>query len=68
MKKITVYWTEVMHFKGDLEVPDGLDKEEEYSCGGEAEYDWVSNNLPFDVAKDIGSEIEWDSIEIEEVE
>lgn len=60
MKKVRVYWTEVMHFKGDLEVPDGLDKE--------AEYDWVSNNLPFDVAKDIGSEIEWDSIEIEEVE
>ena len=60
MKKVRVYWTEVMHFKGDLVVPDGLNKEEEY--------EWVSNNLPFDVAKDIGSEIEWDSIEIEEVE
>jgi|TARA_Y100000310_G_scaffold321573_1_gene379416 hypothetical protein len=57
MKKVRVYWSEVMHLKGDLEVPDGLTKEEEY--------DWVCANLPFDVAKDIGSEIEADSIEIE---
>ena len=57
MKKVTVWWSEIMHFRGNLEVPDGLNKEEEY--------DWVCNNLPFDVAQDCDSEIETDSIEIE---
>jgi len=58
MKKVTVYWSETMHFMGELDVPDGLDKEEEY--------DWVSTNLPFDVAQDIDSELEEGSIVIQE--
>ena len=46
-----------MHFRGNLEVPDGLNKEEEY--------DWVRTNLPFDVAEDMGSEVVTGTIEIE---
>jgi len=48
MKTVTVWSSEIIHFRGNLEVPDGLNKEEEY--------DWVCNNLPFDVAQDCGED------------
>ena len=58
-KTVTVYWSEIVHMKNTFEVP----------------IDWTEDDIVndpdgimFNGAKDIGSEIESDSIEIEELE
>lgn len=60
MKKVRVLWSEVTYYLGDIEIPEGLTKEEET--------DYVENNLPFDIAKEVQSDIEWSSVEYAEWE
>jgi len=59
-KTVTVYWSEIVHMKNTIEVP----------------VDWTEEDILndpdgimlFDGAKDIGCEIETDSIEIESID
>ena len=56
-KTVTVYWSEIVHMKNTIEVPiDWTEKDIENDPDG----------IMFNGAKDIGCEIETDSIEIEE--
>lgn len=61
MAKKTIFWTETHYYEAKIDIPDGLDPDEEL--------DWVVNNTgewskgwhdPYDVTTD------WDSFEIHE--
>ena len=41
-KQVTVYWSHLNHFKGTLEIPEGLSEEEEYK--------YVCDNIPYDTS------------------
>ena len=59
--KVQVYWSEIIHYAGELEIPfDDLDSKEAQ--------EYIEKNLPYDVAKDVGAEIEYNSIDSFEVE
>ncbi len=59
--KVQVYWSEIIHYAGELEIPfDDLDSKEAH--------DYIEKNLPFDTAKDVGSELEYNSVDAFEVE
>ncbi len=51
--KVTVYWSEITHYCGEVEIP--FDDWED-----EKTQEYVSEmDLPFDTAKLLGSDIEW---------
>ena len=59
--KVQVYWSEITHYCGEVEIPfDDLESKEAQ--------EYIENNLPYDVAKDVGAEIEYNSIDSFEVE
>jgi hypothetical protein len=62
MKKVIICWTEFHNYEAEIEIPEGLTKEEEI--------DWITLNTdewdadrrePYEINTD------WDSFEIEEV-
>ena len=58
--KVQVYWSEIIHYAGELEIPfDDLDSKEAQ--------EYIEKNLPYDVAKDVGAEIEYNSVDAFEV-
>ena len=58
--KVQVYWSEIIHYAGELEIPfDDLESKEAQ--------EYIEKNLPYDVAKDVGAEIEYNSIDSFEV-
>jgi len=60
--KVQVYWSEITHYTNEREIPfDDLDSQEaqDYIC---------KMGLPYDGAKQVGSEIEYNSVEAFEVE
>ena len=58
--KVQVYWSEITHYAGELEIPfDDLESKEAQ--------DYIENNLPYDTAKDVGSELEYNSVDSFEV-
>ncbi len=59
--KVQVYWSEITHYTNEVEIPfDDLDSKEAQ--------EYIEKNLPYDVAKDVGAEIEYNSIDSFEVE
>ena len=59
--KVQVYWSEITHYTGEVEIPfEDLDSYEAQ--------DYIEKNLPYDIAKEVGSEIEYNSIDSFEVE
>ena len=59
--KVQVYWSEITHYTGEIEIPfDDLE-----SCEAQ---EYIEKNLPYDIAKEVGSEIEYNSIDSFEVE
>ena len=59
--KVQVYWSEISHRTGIIEIPfDDLE-----SCEAQ---EYIEKNLPYDIAKEVGSEIEYNSIDAFEVE
>ena len=59
--KVQVYWSEIIHYTGCIEIPfDDLDTNEAH--------EYIEKNLPFDSAKEVGSELEYDSVDAFEVE
>jgi len=59
--KVQVYWSEIIHRTGVIEIPfDDLDSKEAQ--------DYIENNLPYDTAKDVGSELEYNSVDSFEVD
>ena len=59
--KVQVYWSEITHYAGEVEIPyDDLDSKEAQ--------DYIEKNLPHDRAKDVGFEIEYNSIDSFEVD
>ena len=59
--KVQVYWSEILHYTGYIEIPfDDLESKEAQ--------DYIEKNLPFDTAKEIGSEFEYNSVDCFEVE
>jgi hypothetical protein len=59
--KVQVYWSEITHYTGELEIPyDDLE-----SCEAQ---EYIEKNLPYDIAKDVGSEIEYNSIDSFEID
>ena len=59
--KVQVYWSEITHYAGELEIPfDDLDSNEAQ--------DYIEQNLPHDTAKDVGCEVEYNSVDSFEVE
>ena len=58
--KVQVYWSEITHYTGELEIPfDELESKEAQ--------DYIEKNLPYHIAKDLGYEIEYNSIDSFEV-
>ena len=58
--KVQVYWSEITHYTGEIEIPfDDLE-----SCEAQ---EYIEKNLPYDIAKEVGSEIEYNSIDSFEV-
>jgi hypothetical protein len=60
--KVTVYWSEITHYNADIEVPDGMSDE---AIENYIHEDFT--NLCWRVSKDIGGQIEHDSIEWHEI-
>ena len=59
--KVQVYWSEITHYTGELEIPfDDLDTDEAR--------EYIEKNLPKWHARDVGFEIEHDSVDAFEVE
>lgn len=59
--KVQVYWSEITHYTGEIEIPfEDLDTKEAQ--------EYIENNLPHDTAKGCGFEIEYDSVDSFEVE
>ena len=59
--KVQVYWSEITHYTGEVEIPyDDLDSPVAQT--------YIESNLPYDTAKDVGSEIEYNSIDSFEIE
>ena len=59
--KVQVYWSEITHYTGEVEIPfDDFDSEEcqAYIC---------EMSLPYDIAKEVGTEIERNSVDVFEV-
>ena len=60
-RSVEVYWSEIIHYSGELEIPfDDLDSREAH--------EYIEKNLPFDIAKPVGSELEYNSVDAFEVE
>jgi len=58
--KVQVYWSEITHYTGEIEIPfEDLDTKEAQ--------EYIEQNLPHDRAKDVGFEIELDSVDAFEV-
>jgi hypothetical protein len=58
--KVQVYWSEITHYTGEIEIPfEDLDTKEAQ--------EYIEQNLPHDRAKDVGFEIEHDSVDAFEV-
>ncbi len=58
--KVQVYWSEITHYTGEIEIPfDDLE-----SCEAQ---EYIEKNLPYDIAKEVGQEIEYNSIDSFEV-
>lgn len=60
--KVQIYWSEITHYTNDREIPfDDLDSQEAQ--------DYISKmGLPYDGAKQVGFEIERNSVDVFEVE
>ena len=59
--KVQVYWSEITHYTGEVEIPfDDLESKEAQ--------EYIDKNLPHDTAKDVGFEIEYNSVDSFEVE
>ena len=59
--KVQVYWSEITHYTGEVEIPfDDLE-----SCEAQ---EYIETNLPWDIAKEVGFELEYDSVDAFEVE
>ena len=59
--KVQVYWSDIIHYTGELEIPfDDLESKEAQ--------EYVETNLPWDIAKQVGQEIEYNSVDVFEVE
>ena len=58
--KVQVYWSEITHYTGCIEIPfDDLDTNEAQ--------EYIEKNLPHDIAKEVGFELEYDSVDSFEV-
>jgi hypothetical protein len=58
--KVQVYWSDIIHYTGELEIPfDDLESREAQ--------EYVETNLPWDIAKQVGQEIEYNSVDAFEV-
>ena len=58
--KVQVYWSEITHYTGEIEIPfEDLDTKEAH--------EYIEQNLPFGRAKECGFEIEHDSVDAFEV-
>ena len=59
--KVQVYWSEITHYTGYLEIPfDDLESNEAH--------EYIEQNLPHDRAEECGFELEYDSVDAFEVE
>jgi hypothetical protein len=59
--KVQVYWSEITHYTGELEIPfEDLDTKEAH--------EYIEKNLPHDIAKECGFELEYDSVDAFEIE
>ena len=59
--KVQVYWSEITHYTGEIEIPfEDLESNEAQ--------DYIERNLPYDTAKDVGCEVEYNSVDSFEVE
>ena len=59
--KVQVYWSEITHYTGELEIPfDDLESNESR--------DYIEQNLPHDIAKECEFELEYDSVDAFEIE
>ena len=61
--KVQVYWSEITHYTGEIEIPDNLSKEEELN--------WVRNNTnewEMDWREPDVIDIYWDTFYVEEVQ
>lgn len=59
--KVQVYWSEITHYTGELEIPfDDLDTKEAH--------EFIEKHLPWTNSQVAGTEIEHDSVDAFEVE
>ena len=58
--KVQVYWSEITHYTGEIEIPfEDLDTKEAH--------EYIEQNLPHDIAKECGFELEYDSVDAFEI-
>ena len=58
--KVQVYWSEITHYSGELEIPfDDLESKEAQ--------EYIDKNLPYDTSYAVYSEIERNSVDVFEV-
>ena len=60
--KLSVYWSEITHYNAEIEVPDGMSEEEIENYIHED-----FHHLSWSGSKEIGGEIEYDSIDWDEI-
>ena len=59
--KVQVYWSDIIHYTGEREIPfDALESREAQ--------EYIETNLPWDIAQQVGQEIEYNSVDAFEVE
>ena len=59
--KVQVYWSDITHYTGEIEIPfDDLE-----SCEAQ---EYIETNLPWDIAKQVGQEIEYNSVDAFEID
>ena len=59
--KVQVYWSEITHYTGQIDIPfDDLESKEAH--------EYIEKNLPWNNCQPAGQEIEYDSVDAFEVE